>query len=119
MSDRKIRVLVCRVGEQPSVEDIEPTLKVMQALVGGYVQVVPLDEGLDLWCNEDGRALGLPFNRRVPVPHDRLFHHELLGTFFLARREDTEDDVLSTSLTDEDIAAWTYNLTLSGVPEVN
>lgn len=37
----------------------------LQEAVGGYVQVVPLwgeFKGFELWLNEEGKILGLPFN---------------------------------------------------------
>jgi len=31
--------------------------------VGGYIQQVPLDDsGMMLWCNEEGKLIGLPYN---------------------------------------------------------
>jgi Domain of unknown function (DUF3846) len=37
----------------------------MQGIVGGHVQCVTLDDGVDVWCNEDALSLGLPLNRVV------------------------------------------------------
>ncbi len=40
---------------------IEKGLKPLQAIVGGLIQIVPLeDEGVSLFCNEEGKLLGLP-----------------------------------------------------------
>ena len=58
-SSKEIRVLVCRVGRRPVVEVCEPNkgdrdrghLDHMQKLVGGMIELVTLDDGVDLWCN--------------------------------------------------------------------
>jgi len=38
------------------------TLAQLQAAVGGYVQAVDLTPELTMWCNEEGKLQGLPFN---------------------------------------------------------
>jgi hypothetical protein len=37
-------------------------LKKMQSAVGGWVQPVDLRDDLTLWCNEEGKLIGLPTN---------------------------------------------------------
>lgn len=65
-------MLVCRVGRRPVVEAIETRgprggITAMQAIVGGFIECVTLDDGVDVWCNEDALSLGLPLNRIVPA----------------------------------------------------
>jgi len=65
-----VRVLVCRVGAAPVVEALvqdEPGshLAAMQAIVGGLVTVIGLEDGLDLWCNDERASL--PLNRVIPA----------------------------------------------------
>lgn len=70
MSD-PVKVIVCRVGEEPAWEVLQPSrnghLNAMQRVVGGMVEVVHLADpavpGLELWCNEEGMLIGLPINR--------------------------------------------------------
>jgi hypothetical protein len=38
------------------------TLAQLQAAVGGFVQAVDLTPELTMWCNEEGKLRGLPFN---------------------------------------------------------
>jgi hypothetical protein len=38
------------------------SLAVLQAAVDGYVQAVDLNESMTLWCNEEGKMVGLPRN---------------------------------------------------------
>jgi hypothetical protein len=41
------------------------TLQEMQALVGGYLEVVALGRGRFLLLNEEGKLQGLPYNARA------------------------------------------------------
>jgi len=34
----------------------------LQVMVGGWVQCVDLENRVDLWCNEEGKMIGLPVN---------------------------------------------------------
>ena len=58
-----MRVVVCEVGKDSEVREIGTAIQAWQAVVGGYVQEVPLGGSFYLYCNEDGISLGLPFNR--------------------------------------------------------
>jgi len=72
-------------------------LEEMQALVGGYIQAVyPFEELVAVVCNEEGKNLGLPFNRPLLDEHG-LPYDIICGTFFVAGLG-AEDFV---SLTDE------------------
>lgn len=57
-----IRVVIKRAGEGPEVALIENSLKMLQSLVGGYIEAVTLDEGIVAICNEEGVLMGLPYN---------------------------------------------------------
>ena len=57
-------------------------LKEMQALVGGYIQAVyPFEDPVAVVCNEEGKNLGLPFNRPLLDEHG-LPYDIICGTFF-------------------------------------
>lgn len=72
---KTIRVLVCRIGRAPAVEELQPDdrgghLSAMQAVVGGLVECVNLGHlygGVDLWCNEEGLINDLPVNCIIPA----------------------------------------------------
>lgn len=95
-----IRVVIVSPLSAPVVAEVEHTLEVMQKLVGGYVECVSIlgdpvfGRGIDIWCNEEGKLIGLPQNRLFPNGQDCL-----CGTFFVAAHEDgetvglTEDEV--------------------------
>ncbi len=59
-----LRVLVCRVEQEPVAEEVAPGFESLQKIVGGYLEYICIEEGIDLWCNEEGRILNLPLNRR-------------------------------------------------------
>ena len=68
MSD--VQVIVCRVGRLPTFETLTADergghLTAMQAIVGGYVGCVTLDDGLDCWFNDGNDEL--PLNRCFPT----------------------------------------------------
>lgn len=45
-------------------ENSEDEYHAIADAVGGMIQMVPLgDSGLLLWCNEEGKLIGLPYNR--------------------------------------------------------
>ena len=82
MSD-KIKVLVVEPMKPCEVREISG-LDAMQAIVGGCIQAVyPFRDEVALVCNEDGKILGLPYNR--PLTNDRGVPYDMIcGTFFLA-----------------------------------
>lgn len=91
-----IRVLVKHPRKDPEVTEIEDSLEVMQAIVSGSIQLVGMSEDseLDIYLNEEGKILGLPYNIQYH-PNDII-----VGTLFVVRNGDDGSDV---SLTDEDI----------------
>ena len=59
-------------------------LEEMQALVGGYIQAIyPFPDKAAVVCNEEGKNLGLPFNRPLFDEND-LPYDIICGTFFVA-----------------------------------
>ena len=76
-------ILVVEPGKNPRREEIESSLEAMQRVVGGDIQIVyPFEDYVALVCNEEGKILGLPYNRLLlddmGVPYDFI-----AGTFFL------------------------------------
>lgn len=97
-----MKVLVIPVTGDIEVREIEG-LEGMQAVVGGYIECVGIREDLDLWCNEDGWALGLEYNVRATTwlntIQDGVYH--LLGDVFLTGGVDDEGETLS--ITDQEV----------------
>ncbi len=59
--------------------DSEPTLQELQQWVQGYIELVHLSDGSEMFVNEDGKRLRLPINelastmaRDVLSPHDQI-----------------------------------------------
>ena len=97
-----MKILVVEPMKPCEVREIPDTLEAMQALVGGHIQAVyPFRDDVALVCNEEGRNLGLPYNR--PLTNDRGVPYEMIcGTFFLAG-VGPEDFI---SLTDDQIQRY-------------
>lgn len=97
MADNKLRVLVFPVGKPGEVQELDPTLDAMQALVGGgLIQMVPYAVGTTLVCNEEGKFNGMPANRTAWQGHDTIH-----GQFFFIGPADDEGN--STSLNEAQI----------------
>jgi hypothetical protein len=95
----KVRVVVVPVGDEPFEARIDPGLDAMQRVVAGYIEAVPLERGVQLICNEEGKLLGLPMNRRVAAIKDVI-----CGDFLISRVGSEGEAV---DLTDIDVAAYT------------
>lgn len=58
-----MKVLMCEIGELPTVIDIKGNKYEIQKLIDGEMSIVPLDDGIDICFNEAGKRMNLPFNR--------------------------------------------------------
>ncbi|WP_159456286.1 DUF3846 domain-containing protein [Intestinibacillus massiliensis] len=73
-----MNVLVVEPDYAPYEKEIDG-LNEMQATVGGTIQAIyPYEEQVAVVCNDDGIALGLPFNRSMEGGYGGVF-----GTFFV------------------------------------
>ena len=80
MSKKNLEVLYLKDGESGWVNTtIDGELESMQALVGGYIEIVPITEKLALVVNEDWNSLQLP-------PTLYLNGTVVVGSVFIARR---------------------------------
>lgn len=61
----KIKAVVKNPGEACRVKQISNTLKSLQKLVGGPIQMVPWVDGMVIICNEEGNLQNLPVNIRL------------------------------------------------------
>lgn len=97
MNLNKIRVLIVEPRKPPHVAEIESNLDVLQELVGGNIQFVGLDMDTFIYCNEEGKLLGLQGNRRLDNGDI------VVGTFIICREDGTG---VEASLTDEQIEKY-------------
>lgn len=71
MKARKIKVLKVAPGEHPREVVLKNDLDALQKAVSigcdyqGLIEVVGLDDGVCIICNEEGKLLGLEGNRRL------------------------------------------------------
>ena len=74
-----MKILIVEPRHRPRRADIPHTLKDMQQLVGGYIEIIrPFDDPVVLVCDEEGKLKGYELNRSI-VGKDII-----AGTFFLA-----------------------------------
>ena len=81
-----MKILVVEPLKAPYVKEIRGDLKSMQAIVGGLIEAIyPFDDPeIALICNDEGKILGLPYNRALRDEDGRIYD-VVAGTFFLCR----------------------------------
>ena len=106
----KIDVLIVKPNEEPKQEKLNNTLEAFQNVVGGWIQIVrPFkDKSIGLVCNEEGKILNLPPNRRIQ-------EDIIAGTFVLVGLAMGEDGEDFTSLTIEQLIQMYIMFELSTV----
>lgn len=69
-------VLIVEPEKTPRMATITGDLESLQRLVGGCIEAIyPYEDPVALICNEEGKLLGLPLNRRIRD------HDIIAGTF--------------------------------------
>lgn len=92
----KIRVVVANVNARAKVEQIDSDLEGMRGVLLGHIELFArTPDGIDLWCNEEGRLIDMPLNRIV-LGFD--VHGPILATA-------SNDDGDTIGLTDEQVAS--------------
>ena len=77
---KKIRILVVEPNKEPYQVKIEYTLRNLQNIVGGLIDIIELEKNIDLICNDEGKILGLPTNR--------ITEYDIIaGTFIVAAQQ--------------------------------
>ena len=65
MKENVIKVLKVKPHEHPEVCMLENSLEAMQEAVGGYIDIVGLDDNACILLNDEGKLIGLEGNRRI------------------------------------------------------
>lgn len=79
-----MEILILEPGKAPREENIPNSLGAMQKVVGGCIQAVyPFDAPVALVCHEEGKLLGLPWNRTLREPETDAVYDIVCGTCFL------------------------------------
>lgn len=99
-----IHVLIIEPGKAPYAANIPSDLASLQKQVEGLIQVLyPFEDPFTaIVCNEEGKLLGLPWNRPL-YDEDGMLYDVIAGTFLVTGL--TEDSF--GSLTDEQISTYT------------
>ena len=98
-----MRIIIAEGGKRPYEAELEHDLKSMRRCVGGNIEVVYEPGGRDaaMICNDEGKLLGLPWNRALTDDHG-VPYDIVCGTFFVAGLK--EDDF--ASLTEQQIEKY-------------
>lgn len=91
----KIKVVAQNPGEISRIVTVPNTLEALQELVGGYIEVHYIGNGLLLVMDEEGRLKGLPENVRC------VQYGTIVGPVFITADQDED----FRSLTTEEIQA--------------
>lgn len=76
-------VLAVMPGKRPAKMELEGTLKSMQEFVGGSIQAVyPFDDPVAIVCNDEGKLMGLEYNRALRNGNGAIYDI-LCGPFFV------------------------------------
>lgn len=94
---KEINVLNVAPNKEPQVAVIENTLVKTREIIGGNMEEVFISDDAVLICNEEGKLLGFPANRKVGSDI-------IAGTFLIAGNDGSEE---YASLTDEQIEEYT------------
>lgn len=92
---KRMKILYKSPGMAPEVKEIENDLKVLQELVGGYIETVRFN-GITMIINEEGKLKGLPVNFLMV---GNGCAQAIVGPVIFCRSEGVD----FTSLKDEDI----------------
>ena len=89
----KVIVAIKRPGQRLEIAECIDDLKSWQAIVGGWLEAVPFgNNGIIMWCNEEGLLHNLPFNFKIA-------HHMIVGNVFFTR-SDEEGEIASLNMSD-------------------
>ena len=95
MKENKIKVLMVEPGEHPKEVVLDNSLDALQKAVSigceeqGLIEIIGLEDGICLLCNEEGKLLCLDGNRRVG-------RDIITGVFYICS-EDEEGNLCSLS----------------------
>lgn len=94
MKNKKLKILLKKVGQEPKIKFIDNTLKAKQELVGGLIEVLDFENDTLIICNEEGKILNLPPNTLFDMDY-------IAGDYFVVGNDFEKADF--KSLTDEQI----------------
>ena len=97
--------MVVHPHRPPFIDWVGADYASMYCALGGPPEMVPLEEGVDLYCNEYGKLLGLTANRALFESEAERPWDVVAGTFLvMGADEETGDQI---DLNDEALAKYT------------
>ena len=100
-----MNVLMVEPGMVPRSVVLEDGVAAMQEAVGGSIEAVyPFEEAVALICNEEGKLMGLPFNRVLRHPETGEIYDIIAGTFVLCAAPPESEDF--ESLTEDQMGRY-------------
>ena len=93
-------VLAVMPGKKPVKMELNGSLKSMQEFVGGTIQAIyPFDDPVAIVCNEEGKLMGMEFNRALRDEKGEVYDI-LCGPFFVCGLGEEDFDSLPEDLVD-------------------
>jgi len=93
MKQKEIKVLMVEPGKHPKVTTLGNELVALQEAVSmgadqrGMIEIIGIEEGICILCNEEGKIIGLEGNRRLG--------NEILAGVFYVVGEDGRGNLIS------------------------
>ena len=89
-------VLIVEPERVPRMDRITGDLRSLQQVVGGCIEAVyPYDDPVAIVCNEEGKLIGLPLNRKLED------HDIIAGTFLVCGLSEDNFDSLTPELAEK------------------
>ena len=86
-------VLIVEPEKAPRMANISGDLESLQKAVGGYIEAVyPYDDPVAIVCNEEGKLIGLPLNRKLED------YDIIAGTFIVCGLGEEDFDSMTPEL---------------------
>lgn len=107
------KVVIIPAEGEPYIQDINGETVDYDTLsegVGGWIECVGLDRNLDLWVNEEGKLIGLPFNPLATLLWEKYFGNTdiIMGDAVITAGSDDEGETLAFE--EEDAMSFTAML---------
>lgn len=101
MKEKEVEVLLVQPEKYPKKVSISRGLESLQKMVGGYISFTyPFKEDVGIVLNDEGKLLGLPFNRALRDENGNPY-------------DIINGDFLVVGLTDDDISSLSPELTMT------
>ena len=90
MKAKTVKALMVEPNKHPCVVDLNTDLDSLQKAVGGLIEFVWLGNNVEILCNDEGKIVGLPPNRRLHSHQDII-----CGTFYIVSTNPKTGELIS------------------------